>query len=281
MKNMYKILAFICASLLFFPSCVEENFEQQYKPAEIGDEITFGVRAGFEDADPATRTVYGTPYVDEETKKTFHPIEWINGDLIEIYSPEASGINPSCYKITTANVPNPGQGKDYATITRNNPEGSLQWSGDGVHNFYAMYPSSDTFKSHSDETLKNGVKMDGTIVNGIVTDEQIPAKITQNGKAWIAEPNMDYAYMVAHNTGNREDGLIPLSFYPIVTAVEIQMNFTKPEDTSDGEDITTYDQNIAITHVMVSSETTITGAFTCDLSTWEISHSIRLAQAQA
>lgn len=268
MKIAYRLLAFISVTACILSACVEENLEQAHKPAEIGDEISFGVRAGFEDADQATKTAYGTPYTDENGKK-FHPIQWINGDLIEIYSPEAEGINPSCYRITTANVPNPEKGKDYATITRNNPEGSLQWSDDGIHNFYAMYPSSDTFKSHSDETLKNGVKMDRTIVNGIVTDEQIPAKITHNGKAWIAEPNMDYAYMVAHNTGNREDGVIPLSFYPIVTAVEIQMNFTKPEDTSDGEDITEYDKNIAITHVMVSSEATITGAFTCDLSTWE------------
>lgn len=272
MKNIYKISALLCASLFVFSACVEENLEQPYKPAEVGDEITFGARAGFEDADPATKTVYGTPYTDETTNKTFHPIEWVDGDLIEIYSPEAGGINPCCYKITPVDVENPTQGKDYATLTRNNPEGSLQWSGDGNHNFYAMYPSSDTFKESSDAVLKTGVKMDKTVVNGVVPDVQVPAEVVEpaaGSKDWVVKPNMDYAYMVAHNVGNRTNGLIPLSFYPIVTAVEIQMFFeTKSNETVNGE-VINYDDNISITHVRVESDAMITGSFTCDLKKWE------------
>ena len=272
MKNIYKISALLCASLFVFSACVEENLEQPYKPAEVGDEITFGARAGFEDADPATKTVYGTPYTDETTNKTFHPIEWVNGDLIEIYSPEAGGINPCCYKITPVDAENPTQGKDYATLTRNNPEGSLQWSGDGDHNFYAMYPSSDTFKESSDAVLKTGVKMDKAVVNGVVPDVQVPAEVVEpaeGSKDWVIKPNMDYAYMVAHNVGNRTNGLIPLSFYPIVTAVEIKMFFeTKSNETVNGE-VINYDDNISITHVRVESDAMITGSFTCDLKKWE------------
>lgn len=271
MKNIYKISALLCASLFVFSACVEENLEQPYKPAEVGDEITFGARAGFEDADPATKTVYGTPYTDETTNKTFHPIVWVNGDLIEIYSPEAGGINPCCYKITPVDVENPTQGKDYATLTRNNPEGSLQWSGDGDHNFYAMYPSSDTFKESSDAALKAGVKMDKAVVNGVVPDVQVPAEVVEpaeGSKDWVVKPNMDYAYMVAHNVGNRTKGLIPLSFYPIVTAVEIQMFFETKENESVGDDIINYDDNISITHVRVESDAMITGSFTCDLEKW-------------
>lgn len=283
MKNIYKISALLCASLFVFSACVEENLEQPYKPAEVGDEITFGARAGFEDADPATKTVYGTPYTDETTNKTFHPIEWVDGDLIEIYSPEAGGINPCCYKITPVDVANPAQGKDYATLTRNNPEGSLQWGEgytavidgktvEGVHDFYAMYPSSDTFKESSDAVLKAGVKMDKAVVNGVVPDVQIPAEVVEpaeGSKDWVVKPNMDYAYMVAHNVGNRTNGLIPLSFYPIVTAVEIQMFFeTKSNETVNGE-VINYDDNISITHVRVESDAMITGSFTCDLKKWE------------
>lgn len=268
MKKIFSTIAIAFAAASMFSGCIEEKFVAPVDPAEIGDEISFGVRAGFEESDPATRTVYGTSYTDSETGKTLHPIEWLVGkDMIEIYSPQANGINPSCYTVTTAIDDNTKT--EYHTITRNNPEGSLQWGGDEEHDFYAMYPSSDTFKNHSDKNLKNGVKMDGAVVNGIVSDEQTPSEIIQNGKDWIAKPDMNFAYMVAHDTGSRKDGSVNLSFYPIVTAVEIQLTFKNKEPGRDDKgNIITYDSNIALTHVRVESDAQITGSFTCDLTKW-------------
>lgn len=267
MKKIFSTIAIAFAAASMFSGCIEEKFVAPVDPAEIGDEISFGVRAGFEESDPATRTVYGTSYTDSETGKTLHPIEWLVGkDMIEIYSPQASGINPSCYTVTTAIDDNTKT--EYHTITRNNPEGSLQWGDDKMHHFYAMYPSSDTFKNHSDKNLKNGVKMDDAVVNGIVSDDQTPSEIIQNGKDWVAKPDMNFAYMVAHDTGSREDGSVNLSFYPIVTAVEIHLTFNKPADIIDGADKTVFDPNIALTHVRVESDAQITGSFTCDLTQW-------------
>lgn len=269
MKKIFGTISVLCAAAFMFSGCIEEKFVAPVDPAEVGDEILFGVRAGFEESDPATRTVYGTPYEDPQTGKILHPIEWLSGkDKIEIYSPQAGGLNPSCYTVTTINPEDAETGKDYATLTRNNPEGSLQWGGDGDHDFYAMYPSSDTFKDHSDPNLKNGVKMDGAVVNGIVSDDQTPSEIIQNGKDWVAKPDMNFAYMVAHERGSRNAGSVNLSFYPIVTAVEIHLTFEKPADIIDGGDKTEFDPNIALTHVRVESDAQITGSFTCDLTKW-------------
>ena len=55
MKNIYMLSALLCASLFSITSCVEENFETP-TPANDGDEIVFGARAGFET--PGTKTVY-------------------------------------------------------------------------------------------------------------------------------------------------------------------------------------------------------------------------------
>lgn len=292
MKNIYKISALLCASLFVFSACVEENLEQPYKPAEVGDEITFGARAGFEDADPATKTVYGDRYLDPDSKKWFHPINWLNGtDKVEIYSPQGGGINPSCYTVHTTTDATAQDHQSYAQLKRNNPSGSLQWGEgytavidgktvEGVHDFYAMYPSSDTFKESLDGTLKSGVRMNGTIVNGVIPDVQNHSGISSKSEVigtgsdaktvthWVAAPNMDYAYMVARNVGHREAGLVPLSFYPIVTAVEIQLTFNKPE-VSEGESMVTYAESLSITDVMVESENSITGGFSCDLKLWE------------
>lgn len=303
MKNIYKISALLCASLFVFSACVEENLEQPYKPAEVGDEITFGARAGFEDADPATKTVYGDRYLDPDSKKWFHPINWLNGtDKVEIYSPQGGGINPSCYTVHTTTDATAQNHQSYAQLKRNNPSGSLQWGEgytavidgktvEGVHDFYAMYPSSDTFKESLDGTLKSGVRMNGTIVNGVIPDVQnhsgISSKSEEIGTGsdaktvthWVAAPNMDYAYMVARNVGHREAGRVSLSFYPIVTAVEIQLTFNKPEGDIGSGSVTTYADNISITDVMVESTNTITGGFTCDLSLWENRNAYPACQA--
>lgn len=266
MKKKYILSAFLCAAAMSFTSCIEETLVVPVKPAKVGDEIAFGARAGFESSNPGTRTSYGPEY--EEGDRKFQRIDWLDGsDMVEIYSPEASGLNPSTYVVM--NDTDPDKYKDYAVLSRHEDyDASLQWGDAKVHHFYAMYPSSDTFKNHSDKNLKNGVKMDDAVVNGIVSDEQTPSEIIQNGKDWVAKPDMNFAYMVAHDTGSREDGSVNLSFYPIVTAVEIQLTFEKPDDIINGTDKTEFYPNIALTHVRVESDAQITGSFTCDLTEW-------------
>lgn len=271
MKFTYIPLALMCALAFTFVGCIEENFKP-YEPAEVGDEIAFGARAGFEKSNSTTKTVYGDEY--SIGNRDFQRIDWLDGkDRIEIYCPEAAGERKTSHYLIKHKT-DPTQDKDYASLERDETQdGSLQWGSDDTHNFYAMYPSSQIFVSSTDGTLKSGVKMDRTIVRGVIPSTQAHAGITrrndeneisENGNNWVAAPNMDYAYMVAYNTGNRKDGLVPLSFYPIVTAVEVQLKFDTQQSTS----ATEYAQSITITHVKIDSEQPITGEFSTDLSEW-------------
>lgn len=219
MKKIYKFSALVCAAVFSFTSCLEENLEV-VTPANDGDEILFGARAGFETNGTDTKTVYSGEYYGPEGNR-FERIDWVDDvDAIQIYCPEADGPNPSHYTINHA--ADHGEQKDYAYLTKNG-ENSLQWKGDDVHHFYAMYPSSDMF-SADQSTLAQGITMDRTTLKGTVPGTQTPTSITcADGTNWVAEPNMKYAYMAARSTATREDGSVSLTFVPIVTAVQIQL----------------------------------------------------------
>lgn len=219
MKKIYMLSALLCASLFSITSCVEENFETP-TPANDGDEIVFGARAGFET--PGTKTVYaGEAGYYEDNGKKFERIDWLDEqDAIQIFCPEADGPNPSHYTVYDAKAHDTQ--KDYAYLSKNG-ESSLRWNGDGVHHFYAMYPSSDMFTADQ-ATLAQGIVMDGTILRGTVPGAQAPISIEcTDGVNWIAQPNMKYAYMAARSTAKRTDGSVSLTFVPIVTAVQIQL----------------------------------------------------------
>lgn len=216
MKKIYMLSALLCASMFSFTGCVEENFEKP-TPANNGDEIVFGARAGFEA--PATKTVYTGDFYTVGDKK-FERIDWLDEqDAIQIYCPQAEGPNPSHYTVYHAKEHDTQ--KDYAYLAKNG-DSALQWNGDGEHHFYAMYPSSSIF-TEDQSTLASGIMMDGTVLRGTVPGSQSPISIDQVGNNWVAAPNMKFAYMAARSTAIREDGYVSLTFVPIVTAVQIQL----------------------------------------------------------
>ena len=254
MKRNYKYFALVCASILTFGGCVEENLNI-VTPAEVGDEIIFGARAGFENGDPDTKTIYsGVEYT--YNGKKFERIDWLTKqmsgegtdydwyDMIEIHSPEAINGPTAHYEVNEdGNTPgadtqnqNGTHLKDYAYLLRSGNSG-LQWgegstvtddngTTTGVHHFYAMYPSHKLFEG-KDNTLYQGIKMDGTILTGIVPAAQAPERIEEDGNGnYVAVPNMKYAYMAARTTASRNDGNVALTFVPIVTAVEIELELS-------------------------------------------------------
>lgn len=261
MNKKYIFPALMCIAAVSFTSCIEENFEK-VTPAQDGDEIIFGARAGFENAGPDTRTVYsGETYTVGD--KTFERIDWVDPqydeegqlinmpDRIEIHSPEAGNGPTAHYQIS--HWKDADGEKDYAYLTRIG-DSSLQWKGDGEHTFYAMYPSSKMFETEA--TLKQGIKMEGTILKGTIPAAQAPLSITNNGGHYVAYPDMKYAYMAAKGTATREDGSVSLTFVPVVTAVQIQL-------VLDEGDI----------HPVEIGEITVQGAgisgdFTADLASW-------------
>lgn len=280
MRKNYIHIALSCAALLTLASCVEENLEP-VKPAQVGDEIIFGVRAGFEDSDPKTKTEYGgkeSEYV--YNNKTYERINWVAGDMVEIYSPDAANNSQSFhYTVTKTNPPTSGDNgenssyeghlKDYAYLTRYGDAG-IQWGAAETHRFYAMYPSSVMWTANPDPevTVGSGVYMDyvddSPIVHGIIPIVQTPTKQIYESSSghWVVPADMKYAYMVARGEATKADASVALTFVPIVTAVEIELILDSPADAYETVDA------VNIDYVQVIGNG-IAGAFTADLSQWE------------
>ncbi len=263
------IVAFVATA------CQEDDIIPQVTPAEVGDEIVFGGRAGFENSNPSTRTVYSDVEYTDDNGTKFERIDWIKGDKVEIYCPEASNGPTSHYEVTGFSTGDEGagdskKGEDYAQLARIG-ESSLQWGSDDTHTFYAMYPSTQMFVVTDEDgnpsisTVDQGVKMDGTTVNGIVPISQSPVSIEEvtddEGKmGYVCKPDMKYAYMVAKSTAKRTDGSVGLSFVPIVTAVEIELQMA--DQIPNGATAVT---PVGVAEIQVTG-TGIAGAFTAELS---------------
>ena len=265
----FKFIHVLVAVVLFFTACNDDFLEQPKTPAADGSEIIFGGRAGFENNGNDTRTVYtGDTY--KYGGKTYERIDWIDGDKIEIYSPEASNGPSAHYNITSFTTGDEGagatqKGSDYAYLERQG-ESALRWNGDGIHTFYAMYPSTSMFvrEDGTITTVAQGIKLDKSgdniVVKGTVPTSQSGTITESNGNYTIA-PNMNYAYMVAKTTANRIDNPnVGLSFVPIVTAVEIEMIVPVNPDQ---EDI----HPVSIAEVQVTGKG-VAGDFTADLTSW-------------
>lgn len=277
MKKVFRYTALVCASAAVAISCVEENLEPVI-PAVDGDAIVFGVRAGFEDSAPGTKTEYsGQDYTDDNGTR-FERIDWVNNDKIEIYSPDAE--NPLATderphsthyvvtKVSSGNGHNhehDTQKKDYAQLS-NLGEAGLRWNGTDDHHFYAMYPSSEMFRQENGDipaNIRKGIFMgldnnSDVTVYGVVPGVQQPTVTTTDNINYVAKPDMNYAYMVAKTTVDpTENNQVYLSFVPIVTAVEIELVNVDQE------------KDIVIKEIEITSDKPITGEFTANLSDWD------------
>lgn len=278
----FKYIYALMTVVLFATACQDDELIQQpNNPATIGDEIVFGGRAGFENSDPGSRTVYSEKFyeIEENGKKIkFERIDWIEGDKIEIYSPDAANGPTSHYQVTgfvsgdESEDDGTNKGEDYATLIREGSSG-LQWAkgidDEGTHRFYAMYPSSKMFDPNSESNVAKGIYMDGSIVKGIVPIEQNPISVEPVEKDgvthYVAKPNMNYAYMVAKSTAKRADGSVSLSFVPIVTAVKVELSL--PTSTTNEDGITTTPKTVNVAWVRVEGKG-IVGSFSSELANW-------------
>lgn len=268
MKNIFKFSALFCAMTFLVTSCSQDAmFEPeapQQKPILDGDEIIFGSRAGFENANPDTRTVYSGETYDigeGDNKKTFERIDWAVGDQVEIYCPQSVSMTNAHYKVNQSSKDENGSEKtdekDEGWLEKIDPEGNgLAWNGDGDHEFYAMYPSFDMLSDDEKNTLNQGVKMNKTVLTGVVPKAQSSGKIVKKGTTYTAEPDMRYAYMAAKTVTTKAaataaGGAVKLDFVPVVTALQIELQ--------------AQDVPVNIAEIKVQG-TGIVGSFTADLN---------------
>lgn len=259
-KNL--LLLFILPALGIFSSCKDDELVNGNGSAASGDEIQFAVsQAPMEfngESTPSARVHYGTPETDENGKKTAYPVYWgtwgengsVTPDEIAILCPQAYGDSyedrECTYVINTS-----GDDTNTGSLSIATGDAGLKWGyNNDLHDFYALYPAS----------MKANVVASSNLVTCNLPILQAPAYIREienedGSKEYIAEPNMDYAYMYAHGQGYKsKNDKIHLEFKPLVTTLEITVN--GPDKNGQYKDETLY-----VSQVMVRSNQNISGDF--------------------
>lgn len=271
MRKTYKFMAALFGMAILMAACTkDETLQPQFTPAAVGDEILFGARAGFENGNPDSRTVYsGKEYKVDGV--TYERIDWVDKtegsntlyDQIEIYCDQAqTRAHYDVYGNKEA-----GEQNDYAYLRKQEGEAALQWANNEEHTFYAMYPSSKMFADANGAiTVVQGVEIDKDgWMHGEIPVSQPGTVVDATATNKVINPDMRYAYMAAKTTTTPQatdsSQGVNLTFVPVVTAVQIQ--FTLSETATDGST----SQSIDITDLQVEG-TGIAGDFKANLAEW-------------
>lgn len=291
MKTTRHILALLSATALL-SSCIEENFENTIK-VNRGDEIVFGALAGFENNAPDTKTIYTGDYYYIDTEgnvsenastgaRKFEKVHWKANDKVLIHCDQ--GEQTAHYNVVTGNAAGSELERMQLQGVANN---AIQWNDitKNNHNFYAVYPSPYQFSAPVEDNqliaasdYQDRIKVNNGILECYLPASQAPTSISVKDGVTVAEPNMDFAYMIAKNTVEaNQDAKVPtsveLNFRPIVTALEITMTFPSLDGDyiykQDGIDyeVIGYD-DILISNIQISSRdnSPIVGSFSMDLN---------------
>ena len=279
-NNLYVAMA--CA-ILAFTGCTEDDMPGgNTKPAHPGEEIIFGGTLDSKN----TRTVYGDKHVDDK----YTEVKWVAGDGVRIYCAEAlyqdaefkdimlpgsTEAQKYCEYTVTEGVTDLGSVIDgekqdtHSTGLKPSGEGyGLRWGSNGIHDFYAVYPSQTQLTGKDDEAA-NTLKLEGKKLTAQLpnmqgaTDANYSTYIKDDNGNVTYYPAMRYAYMTAYKSSVPVSNL-SLTFEPIVTAVEITLqNNTKIEENG-----TEKDQDLEVEMITLSHPTAaLCGTFTADLET--------------
>lgn len=219
------IYMFAAAFAIALAGCTDEEFEKIINPVQTGDEIIFGssiTEQNKKDANSVeTRTIYGN------RTTTGIPVYWNpDGDTISIFCPQASA--PARKMVNYVVLPDETKEMENwntsAIVKKEHLEDAgLQWGAEDEHEFYAIYPAKGLKNAGSDEATNHGV-LTATIPVTQSPTMWEPLSMGM-GTTYFALPNMDYAFMWAHNHVNKsqidKNSPINLKFHNLVTILDI------------------------------------------------------------
>lgn len=272
-------------SLVTVLGCVEENFEDRVK-VNPGDAVVFGVRAGFENNDHSTKTIYGGSD-DTYTKdgRTFENVYWLPGDKVLIHCDQGNQVAHYQVAIQDQAQTSSLERMQLHGVANN----GIQWQNiqENNHTFYAIYPSPYQFSTPDVDSellvaseYEDRIKVEGDNLICYLPVSQAPLSIDEKDGNFVANPDMNYAYMIAKATveaGTTVPSSISMDFYPIVTALEVTMTVPSvPEggiDIDNTHTITGYDA-IQISNIEISStdRTPIVGSFSLNMKDYAYDH---------
>ena len=236
MRRVYKYIMLAAFSLAIV-GCINEELTPDVPSAESGDEVQFGLSLG----DPRTKTIYGV-----EVGNAF-PIYWVNGDKVQIFSPQClEGRRSAEYEVT---VPADSQQNYADELTRTGGAG-VQWSewGDNegeVYQFYSLYPSGSY-------TLSN----DGTKAENIVINYN--QNIIVNGDD--VKSDMEDCLMYAKVEKVERGSVVNLQYDPISTVIYVTLKVAAGTGAVE-------DTQFTIQSISLQADTDIAGTFNLNVST--------------
>lgn len=297
MKKIYTLFA---VSALLLCSCTEDDSFGLQQTAQPGDVISFGGSLDVKKAGKQTRTVYGDkiPGANGYTE-----IKWSTGDQVRIYCNKAvnekdenikgcnySVLNPVTSKDEIFNYdPETGEGAEdtHSTALRAvDADNGLCWADNDEHVFYGVYPSDGQLKNVAGADTESQaaagyleLKEDESgkgILKGFLPNKQLPLgdgvldvkPINDNkNNHYSYYPAMRYAYMVAKTKTTPVES-VPLTFYPVVTAVEITLVNNSTNDVIDAQgNVTSTPTSVEeVSLVSVSAPNAICGEFETTIS---------------
>ena len=211
---------------------------------KTGDRTTYkSVNLGLTMSGSDTRTSYSGEGTVTDGLLTKERLDWTDGDLVTVYSPEAAmvdGVSHSAdYKVVSHEINPTTNLRSCATVITSESSGKgLVWDTGTTYSFYGMYPSVATTGFTTTEKTwvgMNGMNMQATIpsVQGVVsyTDGWImnwseitvssDDPIVRTPTAIKGTPDMKYGWMFAKKTGvTFTIQPVELVFYPKFTAFE-------------------------------------------------------------
>lgn len=227
MKKVYFYLGIVLTACL--SSCKDDSLDNGVKnPVHTGDEILFGSSLSDNANMIETRTVYG------DRTSTGVPVEWVTGDEISIFCPQASQPANKLvyYKVT----PDETDASTAAKVEVNFDvsEMGLQWGSSDEHRFYGFYPASAVKEMIENEP---NVTTDGSILAHLPVEQDVTewrydkAGMTSSSDqtahipTYFGLPNMDLAYMYAYTAVDKDtiskDKPINLQFHNLLTVLDI------------------------------------------------------------
>ena len=222
MKNYY-FLVILMSVAVCLTGCNDDEIMNRPVP-QAGDEIAFGVSGKYEISSDSpkgkSRTIYGDLDNSGPNGAGTQEINWVSEDKVMIYSPDVQNVTTYVEYEVTPTIE--AEGQSHGTLTKVNPDAAgLQWSGDGSHTFYAVYPGVSMLSS----SYRRNFSFDRSKLTGYIPTTQ-GHRIQSNGDgSYTATCNMNYAHMIAKTIttpAESTDG-VSLDFYPVVTAVDITL----------------------------------------------------------
>ncbi len=193
-----------------------------------GTEVRFSANSYYENG-PETKTAYSGELVGTTVK--YERIDWVDGDKVRIYSPEAvhryeSNRHFTDYDIDAGSIrTNAADRKESKAEIVNEPgQNGLVWGTQSSYSFYALYPSPRKTGAYA------GLAMNGTAVTAPLPSVQemgagqvIRDEGTLSLQRVVYGPDMNLAYMYAAVGGVSSGATVDLPFKPMMTAFEITL----------------------------------------------------------